>query len=64
MECNCRDLGRHFKFQQERYSPGYYDELFKLVERVHGKFFNVVGLDVGQFQLFACSCSLNRSRML
>ena len=24
MECNCRDLGRHFKFQQERYSPGYY----------------------------------------
>lgn len=27
MECNCRDLGRHFKFQQERYSPGYYQAL-------------------------------------
>ena len=25
MECNCCDLGRHFKFQQERYSPGYYN---------------------------------------
>ena len=24
MECNCRDLVRHFRFQQERYSPGYY----------------------------------------
>ena len=24
MECNCRDLVRHFRSQQERYSPGYY----------------------------------------
>ena len=24
MECICRDLGRHIRFQQERYSPGYY----------------------------------------
>ena len=24
MECNCRDLVHHFRFQQERYSPGYY----------------------------------------
>ena len=24
MECNCRDLVRHFRFQQARYSPGYY----------------------------------------
>ncbi len=26
MECICRDLGRHIGFQQERYSPGYYDQ--------------------------------------
>lgn len=26
MECNCRDLVRHFRFQQARYSPGYYDQ--------------------------------------
>jgi len=26
MECNCRDLVRHFRFQQERYSPGYYGQ--------------------------------------
>ena len=25
MECICRDLVRHFRFQQERYSPDYYD---------------------------------------
>ena len=24
MECICRDLVRHIRFQQERYSPGYY----------------------------------------
>ena len=24
MECICRDLGRHIRFQQGRYSPGYY----------------------------------------
>ena len=24
MECICRDLGRQFRFQQERYSPCYY----------------------------------------
>ena len=24
MECICRDLGRHLRFRQERYSRGYY----------------------------------------
>jgi antitoxin FitA len=31
MECNCRDLVRHFRFQQERYSPGYYQSAVSLL---------------------------------